>query len=98
MHAFIEAIRQWRSLKLGRSFNLMALVIYDDACLEPSYLRFIAAGGLAHAFAARALEITVLSPPRVSPINRHRRRCPFRCKEIACGSGRERSESEWKLV
>ena len=28
---------------LGRSFNLMALVIYDDACLEPRYLRFIAA-------------------------------------------------------
>ena len=45
---------------LGRSFNLMALVIYDDACLEPRYLRFIAAGGPAHAFAPRALKITVL--------------------------------------
>src|SRR5215467_640815 len=60
MHAFIEAIRQWRSLKLGRSFNLTALVIYDDACLEPSYLRFIAAGGLADALAPRAPEKTVL--------------------------------------
>ena len=38
----------------------MALVIYDDACLEPSYLRLIASGGLAHAFAPRAFEITIL--------------------------------------
>jgi len=43
---------------LGRSFNLTALVIYDDACLELRYLRFIAAGGPAHAFAPS--KITVL--------------------------------------
>src|SRR5262245_55871031 len=61
MQALVEATRNgfcWENLSF--SFNLMALVIYDGACLEPSYLRFIASGGLAHAFAPRSLEITVL--------------------------------------
>jgi hypothetical protein len=43
-----------------RSFDLMALVIYDDACFEPRYLGFIAARGLSHVFTPGAFIITVL--------------------------------------